>query len=78
MWSSSLQVDVLERLQGNGTSGLSPKMWCLLTKNASSSEYRRESVRDLLRFVFKLKNTFPKLTFDWMQFIQMSVPSDFG
>lgn len=43
-----------ERLQGDGTSGLSyPQDLMFTYKNASftSSEYRRESVRDLLRFV---------------------------
>lgn len=54
MWSSSLQVDVFERLQGDGTSGLSyPQDLMFTYKNASftSSEYRRESVKELLRFI---------------------------
>lgn len=58
---------------------LTPRIWCLLKKMPLlllNIEGRvRETFLDLL---FKLKNTFPKLTFDWMQFIQMSVPSDFG
>lgn len=83
MWSSSLQVDVFGRLRGDGTSGLScpqdlmfthkKKMPLLLLTNTEGRA--RENFLDLLR---KFKNAFLKLTFDRMQFIQVSVPSDFG